>query len=98
MSSRHEIWRWRGKRQDGSFPAVKPKLDPDWHKARVAARILLKARKRPLNARDRRLARRFAEDTGVTNRLIEQALAYWSAPYRTGPGGEKLKRVCHVVV
>ena len=54
---------------------VKPKLDPDWHKARVAARILLKARKRPLNARDRRLARRFAQDQGVSNRLLEQAVS-----------------------
>ena len=54
---------------------VKTKLDPDWHKARVAARILLKARTRPLNARDRRLARRFAADKGVTNRLVEQAVS-----------------------
>jgi endonuclease YncB( thermonuclease family) len=77
---------------------VKTKLDPGWHKARVAARILLKARRRPLNARDRRLARLFADDGDVSNRLIEQGLAYWVAPYRTGPNGEKIPRVCHVVV
>ena len=51
------------------------KLDPSWHKARVAARILLKARQgRPLNARDKRLALRFAADRGVENRLIQQGL------------------------
>ena len=77
---------------------MKTKLDPDWHKARVAARILLKAGQRPLNARDRRLARLFAEDAGVSNRLIKQALSFWKAPYRTGPNGERLERVCHVVV
>lgn len=82
----------------GSLLTMKAKLDPDWHKARVAARILLKARVRPLNARDRRLARRFADDEGVTNRLIEHGLAFWKAPYRTGPNGECLNRCIHVVV
>lgn len=51
------------------------KLDPYWHKSRVAARILLKARQgRPLNARDKRLAAAFASDHGVENRLIQQGL------------------------
>ena len=77
---------------------MKTKLDPDWHKARVAARILLKARTRPLNARDRRLARRFAADQGVSNRLLEQAVSFWRAPHRTGRNGERIDRVCHVVV
>ena len=54
---------------------TRAKLDPSWHKARVAARILLKARQgRPLNARDKRLALRFAADRGVENRLIQQGL------------------------
>ena len=62
---------------------VKEKLDPDWHKARVAARILLKARTHPLNARDKRLARLFAEDGGVSNRLIQQGiLGFLGGPYR----------------
>ena len=60
------------------------KLDPSWHKARVAARILLKARQgRTLNARDKRLARRFAEDRGVENRLIQQGLYSLSFELRT---------------
>jgi hypothetical protein len=82
----------------GSLRDVKAKLDPDWHKARVAARILLKARRRPLNPRDRRLALRFADDPSVSNRLIEQAISFWRAPYRTGPNGERLERCIHVVV
>lgn len=63
---------------------MKEKLDPSWHKARVAARIWLKAQTRPLNARDRRLARLFAQDRGVTNRLIQQGvLGSLGGPYRT---------------
>ena len=55
-------------------------LDPSWHKARVAALIWLKAKHgRRLSPRDRRLARLFAGDKGVTNRLIEQARVYWTA-------------------
>ena len=77
---------------------VKEKLDPDWHKARVAARILLKARTHPLNARDKRLARLFAEDGGVSNRLIQQGISYWVAPYQLGPGGKLVTRVCNVLV
>ena len=56
------------------------KLDPSWHKARVAARIWLKAKQgKPLSARDKRLARRFADDPSVEDRLIEQARVYWTA-------------------
>ena len=57
-------------------------LDPDWQKARIAARIIVKSRKRPLHARDRRLARWLAGQPGVTNRLIEQGVAYVVAPIR----------------
>ena len=75
------------------------KLDPSWHKARIAARILLKARQgRPLNARDKRLARRFAEDRSVKNRLIQQGINFWVAPYTRGRSGERKRRVCHVMV
>lgn len=57
-------------------------LDPSWHKARVAARIWLKAKQgKPLSPRDKRLARILAADKGVTNRLIEQAVTYWTAPF-----------------
>jgi len=58
------------------------KLDPCWQKARVAARIVVKSRKRPLNARDKRLAAWLAAQPGVTNRLIEQGVAYVVAPVR----------------
>ena len=57
-------------------------LDPYWHRARIAARIWLKAQQgKPLSPRDKRLARLFAEDKGVSNRLIEQARSYVAAPY-----------------
>ena len=78
------------------FVGLKEKLDPYWHKSRVAARIWLKAQKKPLNARDRRLARLFAEDRGVTNRLICQGVSYWVAPYGFDENGNRKLRVCYV--
>ena len=57
-------------------------LDPSWQTARIAARIIVKSRKRTLHARDRRLARWLAGQPGVTNRLIEQGVAYVVAPIR----------------
>jgi hypothetical protein len=69
-------------------------LDPSWHRARIAARIWLKAQQgKPLSPRDKRLARRFAADKGVSNRLIEQARAYWVAPWKLD---ENLNFVPHV--
>ena len=60
------------------------KLDPFWHKARVAARIWMKAQQgTPLSARDKRLARWLADERGVENRLIQQGvLAALGGPYR----------------
>ena len=56
------------------------KLDPSWHKARVAALIWLKMKRgKPLSARDKRLAHLLGNDKGVTDRLIEQARVYWTA-------------------
>ncbi len=49
--------------------------DPSWVKSRIAARILLRGINGVLNQRDRMLARRLADDRGVTDRLIDQALA-----------------------
>ena len=49
--------------------------DPSWVKSRIAARILLRGINGGLNQRDRRFARRLANDRGVTDRLIDQALA-----------------------
>ncbi len=74
------------------------KLDPSWHKARVAARIWLKAKSgRPLSARDKRLALLFANDRSVENRLIEQGVAYWRAPWMRDANGNRIRRVCNVV-
>ena len=74
------------------------KLDPSWHKARVAARIWLKAKAgKPLSARDKRLALRFANDRAVENRLIEQGVAYWRAPWMRDANGNRIRRVCNVV-
>lgn len=57
-------------------------LDPYWQKARIAARIIVKSRTKPLHARDRRLAGWLAGQPGVSNRLIEQGVAYVVAPVR----------------
>jgi hypothetical protein len=54
--------------------------DPYWQKSRIAARLLLKKEKRPWNERDYALAAKLAEDPGVTNRLIDQAVKYLKAP------------------
>jgi hypothetical protein len=62
-------------------------MDPYWRKARIAARLLLKREAgRPWSARDRQLARRLAEDSGVTNRLLEQAVTSLNARRNYGPG------------
>lgn len=44
-------------------------------KARIGARILLRAEAGTLTDRDRRWARRLAADRGVEDRLLDQALA-----------------------
>lgn len=51
------------------------KRDPSWVKARIAARILLRERKGRVSARDAQRAHELAADPGVTDRLIDQALA-----------------------
>ena len=57
-------------------------MDPYWRKARIAARLLLKREDgKPWSPRDRRLAERFVEDPGVTNRLVQQAVNWHKAPY-----------------
>jgi hypothetical protein len=57
------------------------KPNPLWRGARIAARLLRKrdAGKR-LSSRDRRVAAELFEDEGVTNRLIDQAVACLKAP------------------
>ncbi len=52
------------------------KFDRGWRKARIAARLPYRKVAGPLNNRDRRLARRLAQDPEVENRLIQQALYY----------------------
>ena len=63
---------------------MKMKRDPSWVKARIAARILLRGRAGRVSARDGRLARRLARDAGVTDRLIDQALACLCAERQLG--------------
>ena len=60
------------------------KRDPSWVKARIAARILLRNRAGRVSVRDARLARRLARDPGVTDRLMDQALACLCAELRLG--------------
>jgi hypothetical protein len=59
------------------------KPNPYWRAALIAARIIRKkeAGKR-LTLRDRRIARELFEDEGVSNRLIDQAVACLKAPYK----------------
>jgi hypothetical protein len=62
-------------------------IDPWWRKARVAARLLLKKEAGQCwSARDRRLAARLADDPGVTNRLVDQAVHSITARRKYGPG------------
>jgi len=52
------------------------KADPYWRGALIAARILRKRESgKRLSARDRRVARELVEDVGISNRLIDQAVA-----------------------
>ncbi len=50
-----------------------------WRKSRIAARLLLKMRRQSWSARDRHLATFLADDPGVTNRLIDQAVSFLTA-------------------
>ena len=57
------------------------KPNPYWRGALIAARILRKRESgKPLSPRDRRIARELFEDEGVSNRLIDQAVACLKAP------------------
>jgi hypothetical protein len=68
-------------------PALRPFLmDPYWRRARIAARILLRRERGPLSERDRRLAAWLASDPGVTNRLVDQAVASITARKKYGIG------------
>ncbi len=58
-----------------------PKINQCWRKSRIAARLLLKKQHRPWTPRDRALAARLAQDPGVTNRLIDQAIHWLKAPH-----------------
>jgi len=58
---------------------MKTKPDIYWRKSLLAARILLRERAGRLTDRDRRWAGILAKDPGVTDRLIDQALAVWQA-------------------
>ena len=62
-------------------------MDPYWRKARIAARLLLKREDgKPWSPRDHRLAERLTNDTGVTNRLLDQAVSSHNARRKYGPG------------
>jgi hypothetical protein len=70
-----------------SSVALNRRIDPWWRKARIAARLLLKREtRRSWSARDCRVAARLADDPGVTNRLIDQAVHSLSARNKYGSG------------
>jgi hypothetical protein len=50
------------------------RLDRCWRKSRIAARILMREQEGRLSARDVRIGRMLSKDSGVTNRLIDQAI------------------------
>jgi hypothetical protein len=62
-----------------AFHAMKPKADIYWRKALLAARILVRSREGRLTARDRRIAKVLGTDPGVTDRLLDQAMAVLKA-------------------
>ena len=67
--------------------ALDRRIDPFWRKARIAGRLLLKKEAgQPWSVRDRRVASLLAQDEGVTNRLIAQALSSLKARKKYGPG------------
>jgi hypothetical protein len=55
---------------------VEERADGAWRKSRIAARLLIRKESRPLRPREQALARRFGEDSEVSNRLIQQALYF----------------------
>jgi hypothetical protein len=62
-------------------------MDPYWRKARIAARLLIKREEgKPWSPRDRRLLTRFATDSSVTNRLLDQGYCSRNAREKYGPG------------
>ena len=64
---------------------LKRLMDPYWRKARIAARLLIKREEgKPWSPRDQRLAQKLARDTGVTNRLLDQAYCSHTARKRNG--------------
>ena len=66
---------------------VNRRIDPWWRKARITARLLLKKEAGlPWNARDLNMAALLVEDSGVTNRLIDQAVHSLTARRTYGPG------------
>jgi hypothetical protein len=59
------------------------KPNPYWRGALIAARIIRKKESgKRLTLRDRRIARELFEDEGISNRLIDQAVACLKAPYK----------------
>ena len=55
------------------------KADPFWRKAKIGARIILRSRAGKLRPHDHRVAAVLAADLGVTDRLLDQALACMAA-------------------
>ena len=67
--------------------ALDRRIDPFWRKARIAGRLLLKKEAgQHWSVRDRRVAALLAQDEGVTNRLIAQAVSSLKARKKYGPG------------
>jgi hypothetical protein len=79
------LWFPRDMSQPASALPKAALMDRSWRKARIAARLLIRRQAHPLTTRDRKIALQLAEDPGVTNRLIGQAVSSIQARKKYGP-------------
>jgi hypothetical protein len=70
---------YQNSRMNASLNSRPQALDRSWRKSRIAARIWLRHENGGLTKRDYRLAPLLAKDPGVSERLIDQAVAYFTA-------------------
>jgi len=76
----------RSNGHEGTGARQTMKDDVHWRRSRLAARIILRGRAGKLTPRDRRVGALLKRDPGVTDRLIDQALASLRArPARRRP-------------
>ncbi len=74
-------------RQFSDQELLNRRIDPYWRAGRIAARLILKKDDgERWTTRDRRMAAWLANEPGVTNRLVDQAVSSLTARRKYGPG------------